>query len=1041
MRAEFQVGVMVCLRADVARQGSVIQILPPVGGRHRYKVFHSAQEIRDYYEEQLLPVETQGGVDRVAQGIREGQWLPSNDFRARLTAARLAHPLTDNLYALHAARIKFIPFQFKPLLRLLRSDRPRLLIADEVGVGKTIEAGLILKELQSRQKVENVLIVCPKALVTKWRAEMRRFDETFHALDASTLRYCLKQTHLEGVWPSQYSRVIVHLELFRNPDYLFGTKGRGARPGLATLDPPPQFSLTIFDEAHHLRNPKTNASQLARFICDASEAVLFLSATPVQLGSRNLYTLLNLLRPDLFLDENVFRDMVAPNKHLVRSMRYVRTRAPKETWQTEAAQSLFLALVTPWGQQVMQRDPLFLGWLVKLQAGELSSDEERVQCLRDLEEIHTLAHVMNRTRRRDIGRFTTREPCKVSVPFTPAQEDFYQALIVFRTEVLLLNYDPLVVRLIIDMLERQAASCLPALLPMFDHFLRTGRFSTSQISDDIDEEDEIELPPDLRKQAEALRAQAANLPDEDPKLEQLLALAKATREADGPGKMLVFSYFLHTLHYLSHRLMRAGYRVGIVSGRVEEEEREALRDRFRKPRTDPDSLDVLLSSEVGCEGLDYEFCDRLVNYDIPWNPMRLEQRIGRIDRFGQASEKVLIFNFVTPGTVEERIFFRCFERLGVFRDTVGDCEEVMGELAVAEELLKLARDPRLTSAQAETRAQQLADNVVRALEEQHRLEAEGSNLLGLDQALTSEIEAMSNEGKFVSPDELRTMISQFIERPDYGGKVESVAEQPKLCRLRLNQSARKELARQLRELEHPDRATLTFRRWLEGDEPYLFLTFDQALALEKRDVLFVTPVHPLARLAIAALHPSPEPLTAAVSVQDKNVAPGRYLFVCNLWEVIAAKPELRLVNLAWNLERNCPATEIATTLLRLLSRANPPVTTKPSTADMLEKALVQLDEEVHRQRETALLELRSRNESIIARKLASLDAYHTSRLKRIEMEIASKPDERIQIMKAAERRRAEADYENKRQAIEKCRSADILSERIAAGILEVNDGE
>jgi len=159
MEAKFQMGQMVCLRAELLRQGSVIQILPPAGGRHRYKVFHSAQEVRDYYEEQLESAQSSINLDKITQAIRNGNWLAPEAFRACLTAARLAHPLTDNLYALHAARIKFITFQFKSLLRLLRSDRPRLLIADEVGVGKTIEAGLILKELQSRQKIENVLIV------------------------------------------------------------------------------------------------------------------------------------------------------------------------------------------------------------------------------------------------------------------------------------------------------------------------------------------------------------------------------------------------------------------------------------------------------------------------------------------------------------------------------------------------------------------------------------------------------------------------------------------------------------------------------------------------------------------------------------------------------------------------------------------------------------------------------------------------------------------------------------------------------------------
>lgn len=1039
MEAKFQMGQMVCLQAETKRQGSVIQVLPPVGGRHRYKIFHSARETREYYEEQLQSFETSATFDNIIQAIRDGQWLAPEEFRARLTAARLAHPLTDNLYALHAARIKFIPFQFKPLLRLLRSDRPRLLIADEVGVGKTIEAGLILKEIQSRQKIENVLIVCPKALVTKWRAEMRRFDEKFHALDASTLRYCLRQTHLEGVWPSQYSRAIVHIELFRNPDYLFGTFGRGARPGLATLDPPPQFSLSIFDEAHHLRNPDTNGNQLARFICDTSEASLFLSATPVQLGSRNLYTLLNLLRPDLFIDEKVFNEMVAPNKHLTQAMRHVRTRAPQATWQNDSAQALLAAVTTTWGQQVLQQDPRFSDWFGKLQAGQLSTDEERVRCLRDLEEVHTLAHVMNRTRRRDIGRFTTREPRKVSVPFTPAQQEFYQTLIQFRAQVLLLEYDPLVVRLIIDMLERQAASCLPALLPTLDHFLHTGRFSVSQFSDDIDEEAEIELPPTLRKQAETLRAQAAQLPNEDPKLEQLLSLAKTSHEGDGPGKMLVFSFFLRTLSYLRHHLERAGFRVGLVTGQIEEEDREKLRDRFRKPRTDADALDILFSSEVGCEGLDYEFCDRLVNYDIPWNPMRLEQRIGRIDRFGQISDKVLIFNFITPGTVEERIFFRCFDRLGIFRDTVGDCEEVLGELAVAEELLKLARDPRLTPEQAEARAQQIADNAVRALEEQRRLEAEGGNLLGLDQALTNEVEAMSNEGKFVSPQELRAMISQFVERPNLAGKIETVSEQPTLFRLRLNQSARQQLARQVRNFEQPDPAALTFRRWLEGAETYLLLTFDQATALEKRDIPFVTPVHPLARLSIATFHPSDNPLTASITTYDANIPSGRYLFVCDLWETIAAKPELRLVILVWHLGDNRQAPEVAAVLLRLLSQHKPFSSSTPLPSETLEKAITELDEEAHRQRETALQELRSRNETLIARKLASLDAYHRSRLKRIEMELASNPDERIQIMKTAERNRAVSDYEGKRQAIEKRSSADILSQRIAAGILEVSN--
>ena len=143
------------------------------------------------------------------------------------------------------------------------------MIADEVGVGKTIEAGLILRELESRQNIANVLIVCPKALVTKWRAEMKRFDEDFQILDGPTLRHCLKESHFEGAWPSQYSRAIVHLELLRRDEYINGTQGKRPFIGLRDIEPPPQFDLLIVDEAHHLntgnKNPYHSPASLFEF--------------------------------------------------------------------------------------------------------------------------------------------------------------------------------------------------------------------------------------------------------------------------------------------------------------------------------------------------------------------------------------------------------------------------------------------------------------------------------------------------------------------------------------------------------------------------------------------------------------------------------------------------------------------------------------------------------------------------------------------------------------------------------------------------------
>jgi ATP-dependent helicase HepA len=151
---------------------------------------------------------------------------------------------------------------------------------------------------------------------------------------------------------------------------------------------------------------------------------------------------------------------------------------------------------------------------------------------------------MNRTRRRDIGRFTVREPRTVSVAFTAEQQGFYDELIAFRRDVLSLNYDPRVIALVTDTLQRQAASCLPALVPALDAFLKTGRFSTASLTDTTEEEEnEHNLPPDLLERARCLRNMAVALPPDDPKLDQLLTIVRNALATNGPGKVLVFSFF------------------------------------------------------------------------------------------------------------------------------------------------------------------------------------------------------------------------------------------------------------------------------------------------------------------------------------------------------------------------------------------------------------------------------------------------------------------------------------------------------------------
>ena len=181
---------------------------------------------------------------------------------------------------------------------------------------------------------------------------------------------------------------------------------------------------------------------------------------------------------------------------------------------------------------------------------------------------------MNRTRRRDIGKFTIREPHTEEVAFTPDQMTFYKALIDFRQQMLSLEHDPRTVRLITVNTERQVSSCLPALLPMLDNFIKTGRFSSADFTDDLEDEFTLDLHPSLVEIAKELRYLATNLPPRDPKLDRLKELIDSVLEDSRTKKVLVFSYFLHTLTYLKGNLSNGSMRVGIITGQTDDDERE-----------------------------------------------------------------------------------------------------------------------------------------------------------------------------------------------------------------------------------------------------------------------------------------------------------------------------------------------------------------------------------------------------------------------------------------------------------------------------------
>ena len=1018
--SEFSPGQVVVLRSDPSVRGAVVEIVPGEP-ENRFKVF-VAGNIQTYYASQLQAEDHSGD---------ETQLLPCEQFHASLTAQQIRHPSLSTLYSLNAARVDFIPYQFRPVLRFIRSDRPRLLIADGVGVGKTIEAGLILRELQARRDIKSILIICPRPLVTerKWELEMKRFDERFTHLDGRTLHYCLNEMHLDGEWPDQHRKTILPYSLF-DETLLHGPEGKGKKKqgkGLLDLDPPPRFDLVIVDEAHHIRNQNTYTHQAVRFFCEHAEAAVFLTATPIQLGSHDLFVLLNTLRPDLILDQEGFKHMAEPNPFINQSVDHARTQG--QDWTVQAAQALDQAAATAWGQAILQHNPEFKRIRDHLATGSVAA-EERIQFITDLENLHTFSGIINRTRRRDIDAFTIRKPETVTVEFTPDQQQLHDKVLRVQAEIFSRLYGDLYVKFLMTTIRRQAASCLYGLSPFLEDILNRHIDELAWVEAD----DTETVPPggvidSIKSQIETIIEKAQSLDPYDPKLEALRKIIQDKQSLPN-NKIMLFSSFRHTLSYLDVQLRADGVRVGMIHGGTPDEERVLLRSRFEQPREESDCLDVLLFSEVGCEGLDYQFCDCIVNYDLPWNPMRVEQRIGRIDRNGQQSESVAIVNLITPGTVDADIYERCLVRIGVFENALGGSEEILGD--IASEIKNIAENYTLSEEDRRAKLQQLADNKIRLVQEQDKLEQRQMELFGLrlpkDQ-MKKEIEEATSF--WLSPASLRRLVTLYLQNTCGKGQ-EFILGEKSLKTLRLSQDARNSLLHDFQQL--PKQNTPVYREWetwLKESNPLLSITFESACASQNPTAAFIMPLHPLVKQAAMSLEAKP-PAATTLKVQTSEVSEGRYEFVIYQWRFHGIREDLVLKPIA-------SAKELTPHLGRLLEKAldaphDGPRDIATPTPDALDVQHYKLWSEARARHQQHTQEL------VVYRK-ESLSTSHRARLALLQDQLKQAGNENIQRMRRSQIETAEADYERRIQELDKAMErADILAEPVAYGVLNI-EGE
>lgn len=835
--------------------------------------------------------------------LEAGRFASAVTFRTMMTFERLRKPPSRIASSFGSAKATFYPFQFKPVLKFLENPLQRLLIADDVGLGKTIEAGYILRELRARGQVERVLIVVPSRLREKWRSELRRrFDEPFELVMArDVLRYL--ENVRKGRSPEPFLW-IASLESLRQEETIKRIRGYS-----------PQIDLVVFDEAHRLRNRTTLQYQLGEALSQVADAMLFLTATPVQTSQENLFTLLHLLDSETFVDSEVFMKQLRAQRPVLKALRAIRTSPPNRTY---ALEQLRIVAGQPAYETIAKSD-FFGAILERLDRIESLDRRQRVDLERDLGELCFTSGFISRTRKSDVVIDRPRRtPQSVLLKLTPEEREIYD-----QVENLCARIDPSASgwghSMSVLMAYRYTASCIPAALGYFRHRLDQAASIGALGRQDIEEETEYfedfeERPTGWLRRAgdedssvEALEREIRRLelrirdghvvvPTIDTKYTKLKQLLYGLWEDDRkerrtPRKVVVFSFFKRTLRYLERSLKGAGIGCVRIDGSIPIADREAAIEEFA---TDPE-VRILLSSEVGGEGLDLQFASVLVNYDLPWNPMVLEQRIGRLDRIGQKSDRILIFNFSIKDTVEERILLRLYERIGIFEETIGEIDPILGR--EIEKITLEALRGKLTPREQEELADRNADAMVREQREAKRLTEEADALLAADQAFLDEVESLIGQRRVPDAEELASFLRSFVEKrypgsrigPGIATRVETIQLVPQLAT---------DLENQLGATSDTTRVATMLR------QGKFKATFNSAAISEHARAEIFHARHPLIRFAVEVLEKEQEwnhrCFALCVPGRDEERA---IAFSVALVELTGIRPYTDLVTVAYDCRR------------------------------------------------------------------------------------------------------------------------------------------
>lgn len=709
------------------------------------------------------------GFKSIEDRITAGHFGNIRDLKRLITYEKLKGTLHAIIYSMEAAQIDFYPYQFKPVLKFINSPTERLIIADEVGLGKTIESALIWIELQARKQAQRLLVICPKILGEKWRYELRsKFVLDARIVDFNDLKFEIQE--LKKVGPS-YTFILIATY----------TGLRPSRAELSLLREPPEaqpagspktellrqlfhwplnyepFDLVIFDEAHYMRNPGTTTFHLGECIAENAGAVLCVSATPVNNTNTDLHSLLRLTDKDFFESQVLFEELLVENQPAVQTINALSRTPVDIPLLSSAVHGMSLS-------KFIKDSPMFKLFSEKISKLDTENKAEIARCMDIAEKLNLLSSYINRTRRVQVKENRPlRVPIVLAVTYEPEEMLLYKAIIQIIRNKCSLNNRPFHVFQVMGM-QLRAASCLPALAEE----IKRGRFGNTEdllgealgeeVMEDILEEgsfesiDEIDLKSMLDYNFEKNDTKYA-------------AFRKYIINSVPDEKVVVFAYYRPTLAYLRRRLEEDGVTVTTIHGGVPVENRWNEIERFRDPR----GPRLLLSSEVGSEGIDLQFCRIVVNYDMPWNPMRVEQRIGRIDRVGQKAKRLSIVNLKVKGTIEELVYDRLHSKLMLFANSLGDLEAVIGKEVQNLSVQLLSKD--LTPEEEEILIEQSERVIEERLIQIQTLEESGDTLIALSDYVQKKIEEDKAKGRYIQPGELEDYLSDFFEREFKGCEI------------------------------------------------------------------------------------------------------------------------------------------------------------------------------------------------------------------------------------------------------------------------------